>query len=99
MSHLLCLDALTGGVLWSHDLPKEFKTREDLRGFNSSPIVESNLVIIAIAKSPQVSIIAFDKNSGRQVWEALDEIPSNTSPIVIDSAKRRQLIFWANKSV
>src|SRR5262249_48887779 len=47
----------------------------------------------------EVSIISFDKDSGRQVWEALDEIPSNTSPIVIDSAKRRQLIVWANKSV
>ena len=61
--------------------------------------MESNLVIIAIAKSPQISIVAFDKDSGRQVWEALDEIPSNTSPIVIDSAGRRQLIVWAYKSV
>ena len=99
MSHLFCLDAITGRVLWSHDLPKEYETKDDLRGPNSSPIIESNLVIIAIAKSPQVSIVAFDKDSGRQVWETLDEIPSNTSPIVIDSAGRRQLIVWAYKSV
>ena len=99
MSHLLCLDALTGRVLWSHNLPKEYNTTEDLRGFSSSPIIESNLVIIAIAKSPEVSLVAFDKDSGRQAWEALDEIPSNTSPIVIDAAGRRQLIVWANKSV
>jgi outer membrane protein assembly factor BamB len=99
MSHLLCLDALTGRVLWSHNLPKEYNTTEDLRGPNCSPLVESNLVIIAIAKSPEVSIVAFDKDTGRQVWEALDEIPSNTSPIVIESAGRRQLIVWANKSV
>ena len=99
MSHLLCLDAATGRMLWQHDLPKEYETKEDLRGPNSSPIVESNLVIITIAKSPQVSIVAFDKDSGRQVWESLDEIPSNTSPIVIESAGRRQLIVWAYKSV
>ena len=99
MSHLVCLDAITGRVLWSHDLPKEYETKEDLRGPNSSPIVESNLVIIAIAKNPQTSIVAFDKDSGRQVWEALDEIPSNSSPIVITSAGRRQLIIWAYKSV
>jgi outer membrane protein assembly factor BamB len=99
MSDLLCLDAVTGRVLWRHELPKEFGTKEDLRGPNCSPIVESNVVIIAIAKSPQISIIAYDRNSGRQVWEALDEIPSNTSPIVIDSAGRRQLIVWAYKSV
>jgi len=99
MSHLFCLDAITGRMLWSHNLPKEYNTTEDLRGFNSSPIVESNFVIIAIAKSPQVSIVAFDKDSGRQVWEALDEIPSNTSPIVIGFAGHRQLIVFAYKSV
>jgi len=99
MSHLLCLDALTGRVLWSRDLPKEYNTADDLRGFSSSPVVENNLVIIAIAKSPEVSIVAFDKDSGRPIWEALDEIPSNTSPIVIEFAGRRQLIVWANKSV
>ncbi|MHA3772379.1 outer membrane protein assembly factor BamB family protein [Verrucomicrobiota bacterium sgz303538] len=99
MSNLICLDAITGRVIWQHDLPKEFGTTEDLRGFNCSPIVEGNLVIMAIAKSPQVSLIAFDKDSGRQVWESLDEIPSDSSPIVITSAGRRQLIVWAYKSV
>ena len=99
MSHLVCLDAIAGRVLWSHNLPKEYETTEDLRGPNCSPIVESNLVIIAIARSPQISIVAFDKDSGRQVWEALDEIPSNSSPIVIDFAGHRQLIVWAYKSV
>ena len=99
MSDLLCLNAGTGRVLWRHALPREFGTTEDLRGPNSSPIVEGNLVIIVIAKSPQISLIAFDKDSGRQVWEALDEIPTNTSPIVIDFAGRRQLIVFANKSV
>ena len=99
VSNLLCLDASTGRMLWHNDLPKQYETKDDLRGPNSSPIVESNLVIIAIAKSPQVSIVAFNKDSGRQVWEALNEIPSNTSPIVIDSAGRRQLIVLAYKSV
>ena len=99
MSDLLCLNAMTGRVLWHLSLSKHFGTNDDLRGFSSSPIIESNLVIITIAKSPQVSIVAFDKDSGRQVWEALDEIPSNTSPIVIESAGRRQLIVWAYKSV
>lgn len=99
MSDLLCLDAVTGRVYWRHELPKEYETKEDLRGPNSSPVIEGKLIIIAIAKSPQISIVAFDKDSGRQAWEALDEIPSNTSPIVIESAGRRQLIVWAYKSV
>jgi outer membrane protein assembly factor BamB len=99
MSDLLCLDATSGRVLWHNNLPKQYGTTEDLRGFSSSPIIEGKLIIIVIAKSPQASIVAFDKDSGRQVWEALDEIPSNSSPIAITAAGRRQIIVWAYKSV
>lgn len=99
VSNLICLDAVTGRVIWHNNLPKQYGTTEDLRGPNCSPTVVENLVIIAIAKSPQVSIVAFDKDSGRAVWEALDEIPSNSSPILIESGGRKQLIVWAYKSV
>lgn len=99
MSNLLCLDAVTGRVLWHNDLRKQYNTEEDLRGANCSPLIEGRLLIIAIARSPQVSIVAFDKDSGRAVWESLDEIPSNSSPIVITTAGRRQIIVWAYKSV
>jgi hypothetical protein len=99
VSNLLCLGAITGRVLWQNDLPKQYQTQDDLRGFNCSPIVEGKLIIIAIAKSPQASIVAFDKESGRQVWESLDEIPSDSSPIVITAAGRTQIIVWAYKSV
>ena len=99
VSNLLCLDAITGSVLWHKDLPKQYQTNDDLRGSNCSPIIEGELIIIAIAKSPQASIVAFNKNTGLQVWESLDEIPSNSSPIVITSAGRKQIIVWAYKSV
>jgi outer membrane protein assembly factor BamB len=98
-ANLLCLDAGTGRVIWHNDLPKQFGTKEDLRGLNCSPVIEGNLLIMAIAKSAHVCIIAFDKDSGRQIWEALDEIPSDSSPIVITAAGRRQLIVWAYQSV
>jgi outer membrane protein assembly factor BamB len=99
MSDLRCLDARTGRVLWHNDLPKQYGTKEDLRGFSCSPIIEGRLVIIAIAKGSQSSVVAFDKESGRQAWESLDEIPSNSSPIAITAAGRRQIIVWAYKSV
>jgi len=100
ISDLVCLDAVTGRLLWHDELPKQFQTTNtDLRGFNCSPLIEGKLVVIAIAKSPQVSVVAFDKDSGRQVWEALDEIPSDGSPIAITAAGRRQIIVWAYKSV
>jgi outer membrane protein assembly factor BamB len=99
LSNLICLDAITGRVIWHNDLPKQYGTTEDLRGFNCSPVIEGNRLIMAVAKSPQSCIIAFDKDSGSQLWESLDEIPSDSSPIVITAAGRRQLIVWAYKTV
>ena len=95
---LFCLDAATGRVIWHRPLEKDYQTK-DLRGINCSPLIEGDLLIVTIAKSAKASIVAFNKNTGADVWEALDEIPSNSSPIVVTWGGRRQLIVWAYKSV
>ena len=40
-----------------------------------------------------------DKLTGKEVWKALDEHASNSSPIVITSGGRRQLIVWTDNSL
>ena len=37
--------------------------------------------------------------AGKEVWKALDEHASNSSPIVITSGGRRQVIVWTDKSL
>ncbi|RYD72914.1 MAG: hypothetical protein EOP84_22370, partial [Verrucomicrobiaceae bacterium] len=56
MSDLICLDALTGKVEWRFEAMVRYQTTNDLRGFNSSPVVEGGLVIICVAKSLGVSV-------------------------------------------
>ena len=40
-----------------------------------------------------------DKNSGKEIWRAVDETATLSSPIVITAAGKRQLIVWTEKSV
>jgi outer membrane protein assembly factor BamB len=48
---------------------------------------------------PGATVLALDKLTGKEVWKALDKHASNSSPIVITSGGRRQLIVWTDKSL
>lgn len=94
---LLCLDALKGDAVWQRDIQKEFaNTYLDSAG---SPLIEGNLLIVPVGAKPNACIIAFDKNTGQEIWKSLDEQPSASSPIVVNPGGKRQLIVWTPQAV
>lgn len=84
-------------MLWHRNLIEEYKANEFIG--NISPVVEGRLFILPVGGKPDAGIIALDKDTGKEVWRALDEDESNSSPIVITAAGRRQLIEWTRQSV
>jgi outer membrane protein assembly factor BamB len=96
---LLAVAAATGKVLWTHDLGREFGARMPTWGSASSPLVEGDLLLVAVGGSGGHSAMAFDKHTGRVAWAALDERPGYASPIAITAAGMRQAIFFTGSSV
>jgi len=97
---LFCFEALTGEVIWKRNLEKEYQVQEF--AFNASPLIESDLLILCIGSYPgssPSSVIALDKNTGKEVWKAPTEGLTNSSPIVISAGRKRQLIVWTQGSV
>jgi len=94
--HLHCFD-LQGTLLWSKDLAKEYSVEEF--ACQTSPLIDGNLLIVAVGGIPNACVIAFDKNSGHEVWKAIDEMVTNSSPIIIEFGGKRQLIIWTQLSV
>lgn len=98
MGSLLCLDAAKGGVLWHRDLMQEFGTKE-FTGTTPSPLIEGGLLILPIGAGGGATVVAFDKDSGKEVWRALDDPWTYSSPLVISAGGVRQLIVWTPKAV
>ena len=96
MGHLHCVDAATGNIIWQKDLMKEYQVKEFSP--HASPLIEKNLLILNMG-GKNAAVVAFDKDSGKEIWKALNEEPSNSSPIVISAGGRRQLIFWTLSSL
>jgi outer membrane protein assembly factor BamB len=98
MGHLFCLDLVKGSVLWAKTLSKEYGVKE-FTGITASPLIEEDLLILYICGKPNACVVAFDKNSGKEVWRALDDSFTYSSPIVISAGGKRQLIVWTQEAV
>ena len=94
---LKCLDARTGTVVWKHDLTAEYQLPPT--SLDASPLVDGNLLIVSIGGSPAAGVVAFDLLTGREVWKALNEAATWSSPVIVSAGGTRQLIVWMRQSV
>jgi outer membrane protein assembly factor BamB len=97
---VLCLDALKGDVLWQRNLEKDYRVQEF--AFNASPLVEGDLLILCVGSYPGTlpsSVLALDRNSGKEVWKTPTEGLTNSSPLAITAGSKRQVIVWTQGAV
>ena len=92
-----CLDAKTGTVLWKKNFGQEYQVAE--MSCRPSPLIDGKLLIVFTGAKPGASVLALDKETGKEVWKALDDPVSNSSPIIITAGGRRQLIVWSDSSL
>jgi outer membrane protein assembly factor BamB len=92
-----CLDVKTGTVIWEKNIGQDYEVDE--MACRPSPLIEGSLLIVFTGARPGASIIALDKQTGKEVWKALDDRVSNSSPIAITFAGKRQLIVWSDNSI
>lgn len=95
--NLVCLETRKGLVVWRRNLKEEFEMKET--SVDASPLIEGELLILMLGGKKGAGIVALDRNTGREVWRALDETVTWSSPIVIDAGGVRQLIVWTQQSV
>ncbi|HMJ89064.1 MAG TPA: PQQ-binding-like beta-propeller repeat protein [Candidatus Acidoferrum sp.] len=97
--NLLCLDAIKGSVIWSKDFKKEFGIKTPMWGFAGHPLVDGNKVI-CLAAGNGSTVVAYDKDSGKELWRALSsKEPGYAPPMIHEFAGKRQLIIWHPEAV
>jgi outer membrane protein assembly factor BamB len=98
LGHLFCLDAANGNVVWQKSLARDYGVKE-FTGITASPLLEGGLLILYICGKPEACVVAFNKNSGKEVWRALDDAFSYSSPSIVTAGGQRQLIVWTQEAV
>jgi outer membrane protein assembly factor BamB len=97
--NLFCLDAATGKLVWGRDLKKDFGVKAPLWGFASHPLVDGDKLICLVG-GDGTTAIAFDKNSGKELWRALKAKELGYAPpMIYELGGKRQLIVWHGDAV
>jgi outer membrane protein assembly factor BamB len=96
--NLFCLDAKTGKVIWSRDFKKDFGINTPLWGFAGHPLLDGKKLICLAGGEGSVAV-AFDKDTGKELWRALSaKEPGYAPPMIYEAGGQRQLIFFHPES-
>ncbi len=96
--HLVCLDP-SGEVVWSHNLAEEYAAYDIKFGMASSPRLWGDLLYVACMHKGPSYVVAFNKETGDEVWFADRTLPAvadgtdaYSSPVILESSDGDQLV-------
>lgn len=99
MGNLIAFDAATGKVLWQHDLPAEYKTKPALWGYAAHPLIDGQKLITLVGGEGS-HVVAFDKDTGKELWKAGTQKEQGYSPpVIFEAAGKRQLVVTGPEAV
>jgi outer membrane protein assembly factor BamB len=104
MGDLICLDAATGKIIWSVNLPSRYgdpqtpNSAVPLWGYAASPLIDGDRLFTL--GGPDAVVVALNKNTGAEIWRALSSSSIGYCPPgIIDVGSTRQLIVWHPEAV
>lgn len=95
---LWAFDAMSGSVLWKHDLVAQFGGRELHWGNAASPLVVGDRVYVAGGGNKQ-SFLAFAAASGDVIWKSGSDRQTYTTPILANIHGKEQILFMVERGV
>ena len=106
---LTCLASADKKEFWKVDTRAKYHVHQNFFGVGSTPVVEGDLLIVAVGGSPPgprpadfrtvkpngTAIVAFDTKTGAVRYEAGDELASYASPAVVAVNGKRLGLYFA----
>jgi outer membrane protein assembly factor BamB len=94
MGDLLCLETQGGKVVWRRELLKDFTDEPPVWGYAAHPLLDGDRLICLVGGTNS-AVVAFNKDTGKELWRALDTREIGYAPPVIYAVDgKRQLIIW-----
>ena len=99
MGHLFCFNAQTGAVLWQRELNAEYEINMPIWGLASTPLVLDEKIIVHVSGNHNACVIAFHKDTGKEIWRNLEDRAGYSAPILIEKNGKQILVNWTEHSL
>jgi outer membrane protein assembly factor BamB len=95
---LHCLDVETGKKIWGRDVNTDYAVPKAYFGVGTSPLLEGNLLLVNVG-GRGAGIVAFDKDTGKEVWKATSHAASYSSPVAATIDGVRSVLFFTREGL
>jgi len=103
---LVCLDAESGKIVWKRDLVKDYGPYDITFGMGSTPRLWGNLLFVTCMTKGPSYVVAFDKNTGKEVWKANRKLPAQkdgadaySTPTIFQNGDKTELLVSGSDHV
>lgn len=95
---LYALTAANGETIWTVDLVDGLGGRFPRFGFSTSPLVEGDFLFLEAA-TRDGTFLALHRKDGKVAWASQNDVASYSSPIALDLAGARQVVYFSGDAV
>ena len=95
---LYALKAANGDTVWTVDLVDGLGGRFPRFGFSTSPLVEGDFLYLEAA-TRDGTFLALRRKDGKVAWASQKDVASYSSPIAVDLAGARQVVYFSGDAV
>jgi outer membrane protein assembly factor BamB len=96
---LSCYDAASGELLWHRGFRDRFPATAPHFGTATSPLVDGDRVIAFVGGHDKGALIAFDVETGDELWSWTGDGPGYASPVIAEIGGARQLVTQSQKEL
>jgi outer membrane protein assembly factor BamB len=97
--NLFCFETDSGKVVWSKNLKETYNTKSALWGYAAHPVIDGKKLITLVGGEGS-HVVAFDKDTGAEIWKAGTQSEQGYSPVLFTEAGgKRQMIVASPKAV
>lgn len=94
-----CLDEATGRTIWRTNILEDAGATNLQWGMAASPLVVDDTVVVLPGGTSGQSVVAYDRQSGKRAWAALDDRAGYSSPMLVTLAGVRQIVVFTASRV
>src|SRR5262249_26076456 len=95
---LHCLELETGKKVWERPLNEDYQVRKGVFGVSTSPLLDGDLLLVNVG-GKGAGIVAFARDTGKEVWRATGHEASYASPVAATIAGTRHVIFFTREGI
>jgi outer membrane protein assembly factor BamB len=95
---LSCLDLRDGRKVWQRALHEDYAVRPGFFGVGTSPLLEGDRLLVNVG-GRGAGIVAFHKDTGKEVWKATDHEASYASPVAATVDGVRHVLFFTREGI